>query len=331
MTICIGRRDFFATLAGAAATWPVAALAQQRPTPVIGFLNSLSREWWLAYLAAFHQGLKEAGYVDGQNVTIEYRWADGHYDRLPMLAADLVRRHVDLIVATGGNPSAIAAKAATTTTPIVFIVAGDPVKEGFVASLNRPGGNMTGVSIITTSLEAKRLELLHDLIPDAVKIAVLLNPNFSEAETELKVVQTAADKLGQQIRVLNAGSEAEIDRAFAELIQHRTNALLVASDPFFFGLRDKLVALAARYAIPAIYFVREFTVAGGLMSYGASLSDTYHQMGVYSGRILKGDKPADLPVVQPTRFELVLNLKTAKTLGLSVPQTLQVAAEEVIE
>jgi putative ABC transport system substrate-binding protein len=323
------RREFI-TLLGSAAAWPVAARAQQRPTPLIGFLNSLSREGWLAYLAAFHQGLKEAGYVDGQNVTIEYRWADGHYDRLPMLAVDLVRRHVDLIVATGGNPSALAAKAATTT-PIVFIAAGDPVKEGFVASLNRPGGNMTGVSIITTSLEAKRLELLHDLIPDAVAIAVLLNPNFSEAETQLKVVQIAAERLGQQIRVLNAGSEAEIDRAFAELIQHRTNALLVASDPFFFGVRDKLVGLAARYAIPTIYFVREFTMAGGLMSYGASLSRTYHQMGVYSGRILKGDKPADLPVEQPTRFELVLNLKTAKALGLSVPQTLQVTAEEVIE
>jgi putative ABC transport system substrate-binding protein len=325
------RREFITLLGGAAATWPVAVLAQQRPTPVIGFLNSLSRESWLAYLATFHQGLKEAGYVDGQNVTIEYRWADGHYDRLPMLAADLVRRHVDVIVATGGNPSALAAKAVTTTTPIVFIAAGDPVKEGLIASLNRPGGNMTGVSMITTSLEAKRLELLHDLIPDAVVIAVLLNPDFSEAETQLKVVQTAADTLGQQIRVLNARSEAEIDRAFAELIQHRTNALLLASDPFFFGVRDKLVALAARYAIPTIYFVREFTVAGGLMSYGASLSHAYHQMGVYSGRILKGDKPADLPVVQPTRFELVLNLKTAKALGLSVPQTLQVAAEEVIE
>jgi putative tryptophan/tyrosine transport system substrate-binding protein len=294
------RRREFITLLGSAAAWPVAARAQQRSMPIIGFLNSLSREGWLAYLAAFHQGLKEAGYVDGQNVTIEYRWADGHYDRLPMLAADLVRRHVDLIVATGGNPSAHAAKAATTTTPIVFITAGDPVKEGFVASLNRPGGNMTGVSIITTSLEAKRLELLHDLIPAAVVIAALLNPNFSEAETQLKVVQTAAERLGQQIRVLNAGSEAEIDRAFAELNQHRTKALLVVSDPFFFGVRDKLIRLAARDAIPTIYFVREFPVEGGLMSYGASLSRTYHQMGVYLGRILKGDTPADLPVDLPS-------------------------------
>ena len=325
------RRQFITLLGGAAAAWPMAVLAQARLTPVIGFLNSLSRERWLAYLAAFHQGLKETGYVDGQNITIEYRWADGHYDRLPKLAADLVQRHVDLIVATGGNPAALAAKVATTTTPIVFIAAGDPVKEGLVASLSRPGGNMTGVSILTTSLEAKRLEFLHDLIPDATAIAVLLNPNFPEAETQLNVVQTAADRLGQQIRVLNAASEAEIEQAFAELTQHRTKALLVASDPLFFELRDRLVALAAHYAIPTIYFVREFTTAGGLISYGASLSHTYQQMGLYSGRILKGDKPADLPVVQPTRFELVLNLKTAKALGLSVPQTIQVAAEEVIE
>jgi putative ABC transport system substrate-binding protein len=327
----VKRRQFITLLGGAAAAWPMAVLAQARLTPVIGFLNSLSRERWLAYLAAFHQGLKETGYVDGQNITIEYRWADGHYDRLPKLAADLVQRHVDLIVATGGNPAALAAKVATTTTPIVFIAAGDPVKEGLVASLSRPGGNMTGVSILTTSLEAKRLEFLHDLIPDATAIAVLLNPNFPEAETQLNVVQTAADRLGQQIRVLNAASEAEIEQAFAELTQHRTKALLVASDPLFFELRDRLVALAAHYAIPTIYFVREFTTAGGLISYGASLSHTYQQMGLYSGRILKGDKPADLPVVQPTRFELVLNLKTAKALGLSVPQTIQVAAEEVIE
>jgi putative tryptophan/tyrosine transport system substrate-binding protein len=325
------RRDFITLLSGTAAGWPLAARAQQPALPVIGFLNPLSRERWLPYLAAFHQGFKEAGYVDGQNVTIEYRWADGHYDQLPMLAADLVRRRVDLIVATGGNPSAVAAKAATTTIPIVFTAAGDPVKEGFVASLNHPGSNMTGTSILTTTLEAKRLELLHELIPNAAVIAALLNPNFSEAETQLKVMQTAAGRLGQQLRVLNAGSEAEIDRAFSELVQQRADALIVASDPFFFNIRDKLVALAERYAIPTIYFVREFTVAGGLMSYGASLSDTYHRIGIYSGRILKGDKPADLPVVQPTRFELVINFKVARALRLSVPPTLKVAADEVIE
>jgi putative ABC transport system substrate-binding protein len=322
------RRDFIALLGGTAA-WPLAVNAQQRRAPFIGFLNSLSRERWLDYLASFHRGLNEEGYVEGQNVTIEYRWAEGHYERLPALATDLVRQHVDLIVATGGNPSTVAARGATNNIPIVFIVAGDPVKEGLVVSLNRPGGNMTGVSIITTSLEAKRLELLHELVPGAA-VAVIVNPDFSEVETQLKVVQTAADRLGLQIRILNARNEAEVDRVFAGLTSERY-ALLVASDPIFFALRDRLVALAAQYSIPAMYFVREFTVAGGLISYGASLSDTYRQMGVYSGRILKGDKAADLPVVQPTKFELVLNLKTAKVLGLSVPQTLQVAAGEVIE
>jgi putative ABC transport system substrate-binding protein len=325
------RRREFVTLLGGTAAWPLSARAQQPAMPVVGFLNSLSREWWLDYLAAFHQGLRETGYVDGQNVTIEYRWADGHYHRLPMFAADLVGRHVDLIVATGGNPSAVAAKAATTTTPIVFVVAGDPVKEGLVASLNHPGGNMTGMSIITTPLEAKRLELLHDLIPAAGMIAMLLNPDFSEAETQLKVAQTAAERLGQQIRVLNASSELNIDRSFAELIQHRANALLVASDPFFFGVRDKLIALTARYAIPAIYFVREFPVAGGLMSYGSNIRDAYRQVGIYTGRILKGDKPADLPVQQSVKVELVINLKAAKALGLTFPISLLGRADEVIE
>jgi putative tryptophan/tyrosine transport system substrate-binding protein len=324
------RREFITLLGGTAAAWPLAARAQQPAMPVIGFLNSLSAERW-PYMAAFRQGLKEAGYVEGQNVSIEYRWADGHYDRLPALAVDLVRRRVDLIAATGGDPSALAAKAATTTTPIVFNVAEDPVKDGLVASLNRPGGNMTGVSILTASLEAKRLELLHELIPNAAVIGVLVNPNFSEAETQLKVVQAAANKLGRQIRVLNVSTEREIDPAFAELIQHPIDALLVVSDPFFFAVREKLIALAARHTVPMIAFIREFTVAGGLMSYGTRLSDAYRQMGVYSGRILKGDKPADLPIVQPTRFELVINLKTAKALGISVPQTLQVAADEVIE
>jgi len=324
------RREFMLALGGVAAAWPLAARAQQPARPVIGFLNTLSAERW-PYLAAFHQGLKDAGYVEGQNVSIEYRWADGHYDRLPALAVDLVRRHVDLIVATGGDPSALAAKAATTTTPILSNVAEDPAKDGLVASLNHPGGNMTGVSILTASLEAKRVELLHELIPNAAVIAALVNPTFSEAESQLQVVQAAANKLGRQIRVLNASSEGEIDSAFADLIQHHVDALLVTSDPFFFAVREKLIALAARHAVPMIAFIREFTVAGGLMSYGTRLSDAYHQMGVYSGRILKGDKPGDLPIVQPTRFELVINLKTAKALGISVPQTLQVAADEVIE
>jgi len=329
MTYCIGRRAFLSLLGGAAAGWPLAARAQQ-PARVIGFLNSLSADRW-PYLGAFHQGLKEAGYVEGQNVSIEYRWADCHYDRLPALAVDLVRRRVDLIAATGGDPSALAAKAATTTTPIVFNVAEDPVKDGLVASLNRPGGNMTGVSILTASLEAKGLELLHELIPNAAVIAVLVNPSFAEAESQLKVVQVAAYKLGRQIRVLNVSSEREIDPAFAELVQHPVDALLVVSDPFFFAVREKLIALAARHAVPMIAFIREFTVAGGLMSYGTRLSDAYRQMGVYSGQILKGDKPADLPIVQPTKFELVINLRTAKTLGLQIPDRLLALADEVIE
>jgi len=237
------RREFIALLGGAAA-WPLAARAQQPARPVIGFLNTLSAERW-PYLAAFHQGLKDAGYVEGQNVSIEYRWAEGHYDRLPALAVDLVRRHVDLIVATGGDPSALAAKAATTTTPIVFNVAEDPVKDGLVASLNHPGGNMTGVSILTASLEAKRVELLHELIPNAAVIAALVNPTFSEAESQLKVVQAAATKLGRQIRVLNVSSEGEIDSAFADLIQHHVDALLVVSDPFFFAVHEKLIAAGA--------------------------------------------------------------------------------------
>ena len=329
MTYCIGRRAFLSLLGGAAAGWPLAARAQQ-PARVIGFLNSLSADRW-PYLGAFHQGLKEAGNVEGQNVSIEYRWADCHYDRLPALAVDLVRRRVDLIAATGGDPSALAAKAATTTTPIVFNVAEDPVKDGLVASLNRPGGNMTGVSILTASLEAKGLELLHELIPNAAVIAVLVNPSFAEAESQLKVVQVAAYKLGRQIRVLNVSSEREIDPAFAELVQHPVDALLVVSDPFFFAVREKLIALAARHAVPMIAFIREFTVAGGLMSYGTRLSDAYRQMGVYSGQILKGDKPADLPIVQPTKFELVINLRTAKTLGLQIPDRLLALADEVIE
>jgi putative tryptophan/tyrosine transport system substrate-binding protein len=326
--IHIGRRELIAAL-GSAAVWPVVAWAQR--VPVIGFLNSLSAEAFASQLAAFLTGLREAGYVEGRDVSIEYRWADGHYDRLPALAADLVERHVDVIAATGGNPSALAAKTATTTIPTVFNVAEDPVRDGLVASLNRPGGNMTGVSILTTSLEAKRLELLHELVPNAALIGVLVNPNFSEAETQLKVVQAAATKLGRQIRILNAGSERQIAPAFVELNHPRVEALLVTSDPFFFIVREELIALAARHAVPTMYFLRDFTAAGGLMSYGTSLFDAYRQMGIYAGRILKGTKPADLPIVQPTRFELVINLKTARTLGLAVPQTLQVAADEVIE
>jgi putative tryptophan/tyrosine transport system substrate-binding protein len=324
------RRDFIKGIVGAVTTRPLAGRAQQKSGPVIGFLNSLSRETWFDYLASFQQGLKDSGYSEGQNVTIKYRWAEGHYERLTDLANDLVQENVDLIVATGGNPSTLAAKSATSKIPIVFIVAGDPVKEGLVASLNHPGGNMTGVSIITTLLEAKRLELLHELVPNA-SIGVVINPDFAEADAELNVVRTAAARLSLQIHILNARTEVDVDRIFAELDYRRRNALLIASDPLFFALREKLISLAAQHSIPAMYFVREFVTAGGLISYGASLSDTYRQMGLYSGRILKGDKAADLPVVQPAKFELVLNPRTAKALRLSVPQPLLVASDEVIE
>jgi putative ABC transport system substrate-binding protein len=307
------------------------AFADPRARPLVGFLNSLSRDGWIDYLRAFLEGLGREGYVDGQNVTIEYRWAEGHYDRLPGFAVELVQNHVDVLVATGGNPATLAAKSATSDTPIVFIVAGDPVKEGLVRSLNHPGGNMTGVSIITTPLEAKRLEMLHELAPNAA-MAVLLNPEFSEANAQLTVIQTAARRLNQDIVILTARSEIEIEEAFRNLSGKRSEkALLIASDPMFYGFKEKLVALAAQHSIPAMYFVREFALNGGLISYGASLSTTYYQMGAYTGRILKGDKASDLPIVQPTRFELVLNLKTARRLQIAVPTSLQVAADEVIE
>jgi putative ABC transport system substrate-binding protein len=299
--------------------------------PVIGFLNSLSSDYFKPYLAAFRQGLKQIGYVEGQNVAIEYRWADGQYDRLPALATDLVQREVAVIAATGGDPSALAAKRATGSIPIVFNVAEDPVNIGLVTSLNRPGSNMTGVSILTTSLEAKRLELLHELIPTAVTIGVLRNPKFSEAATQSRILEAAARSLARRVRILDATSDRDIEDAFGTLVQEHAGALLIASDPSFVIRREHIVALAARYAIPTVYFIREFVTVGGLMSYGSSLYGSYRQMGIYAGRILKGEKPADLPVVQPTKFELVINLTTAKTIGIQIPPTLLVAADEVIE
>ncbi len=300
--------------------------------PVIGFLNGASSETFAHLAAAFRQGLSEAGYVEGRNVAIEYRWAEGEYDRLPALAAELVRRQVAVIAAGGGVAAALAAKAATTTIPIVFSGGGgDPVKLGLVASLNRPGGNVTGVSILTAALGAKRLGLLRELLPSATLIAVLINPTNPNSEIQLKDIEEAARTVGQQIFILYASNERDFDAAFAIIVERRAGALVVGADPYFNSRRDQLAGLAARHAIPAMYEQREFAVAGGLASYGTSLTDSFRQVGDYAGRILKGEKPADLPVMQPTRFELVINLKTATALRLTVPPTLLARADEVIE
>ncbi len=323
------RREFITLLGGAAAAWPLAARAQQ---PVIGFLNSGSPETFAHLAHAFREGLKETGFVEGTNLIIEYQWSEGKFDLLPALAADLVSRRVAAIVATGGEPSALAAKQATQTIPIIFLIGDDPIEFGLVQSFNRPGGNVTGGTLFSYATVVKRLELLHELIPNAAAIALLLNPRSPTiAENETRAVKSAALSLGRTIQILNASIEPEIEAVFATIAQQGIGGLLVSGDALFTSRRKQIVALAARHAIPAIYGWREYIAAGGLAAYGVSLADSYRQTGIYTGKILKGAKPAELPIIRPTKFELVINLKTAKALGLTVPLTLQAAADEVIE
>ena len=324
------RREVITLLGGAAVAWPIAARAQQAAMPVIGFLRSSSIERSMHLVTAFRQGLKEAGYSEGQNVAIEYRSAEGQYDRLPALAADLVRRQVRVIVATGTLAPAMAAKAATATIPIVF-TGEDPVSAGLVASLNQPGGNATGVSTLTTDIASKRLGLLHELAPRATTIALLNNPTIRAGEGYLQDLQSAARSLGKQIRVLDAVNEGEIDAAFVAMARERPDALLLGTDPFLVSRREQVVALANHYRMPALYTWREFAEVGGLLSYGPIHTEPYRLVGIYTGRILKGAKPAELPVIQSTKFELVINLKTARRIGFEIPPTLLARADEVIE
>jgi putative ABC transport system substrate-binding protein len=326
----VNRRTFIAALGGAAA-WPVVAREQQQGVPVIGLMSARSLAESASDLAAFLQGLEQIGYFQGTNVAIEYRWAEGRYDRLPALAAELVARQVAVIAAVGGEPSALAAKAATATIPIVCTLGGDAVAAGLVARLNRPGGNVTGVTIVGLEMGPKRVELAHQLVPNASALATLINSKFPLTLAEAHDMQTAAHSLGLQLTVLDAGTESEIDAAFASLARQKVDALLINTDPFLFGQREQIVELAARYKVPALYFLREFVDAGGLISYGPNIHNGYRQAGIYVGRILKGENVGELPVVQPTKFDLVINLRTARTLGLSVPPSLLARADEVIE
>jgi putative ABC transport system substrate-binding protein len=330
MTFCIGRREFITLLGGVAAAWPPAARAQQAKLPVIGFLNSGSPGVFGHFASAFRQGLGEAGYVEHRNVGIEYRWAEGQVDRLPAFASELVRAQVAVICA-GSPPAALAAKAATTTIPVVFTSGEDPIKLGLVASYSRPGGNVTGVAILLDVLGAKRLGLLREIVPAATLIAVLLNPTWPTFDTQLNDVQEAARTIGQQIHVLRANTEREIDAAFDTAKVVRASAMMVGASTFFTVRRDQIVGLAARDALPTIYFQREFVAAGGLMSYATNLADAYRQAGLYSGKILGGARPADLPVAQSGKFELLINLKTARALGLTIPGDVLSIADEVIE
>jgi putative ABC transport system substrate-binding protein len=325
------RRRFITLLGGAAAAWPLAARAQRAGMPVVGFLSGLSPTDSLDTVAAFHRGLKDEGFIEGQNVAFEYRWAETQYDRLPALAAELVGRRVAVIATHGNTPPALAAKAATSTIPIVFTIGTDPVTDRLVATFNRPGGNATGVTQLSNVLVPKLLELLHELVPTARSIAFLVNPTMPSTEPEIRAMQAAGRILGLDVPVLNASSERDFDPAFTTLVHQQARALVVGTDPFFRSRRDQIVALAERHAVPAIYPRREYITAGGLIGYDASITDAYSLAGVYTGRILKGKKPADLPVQQSTKVELIINLKTAKTLGLNVPLTLLGRADEVIE
>ena len=325
------RREFIGLISGVAATWPLVVRAQQPAVPVIGYLSSASSQGHASYLAGFHEGLREGGFIEGQNVTIEYRWANGQYQRLPELAADLVRRHVALIAA-GSTPAALAAKAATTTIPIVFEMAGDPVRIGLVAGLDRPGGNVTGVANMNIQMTPKRLQLLHEAVPSAKLVALLVNPaNSTVAETQLREAFAAAPTLGVDLHVLHASTERDLDAVFANLIQSRAGGLVIAAEPLFSSLNKQFAELTVRHAIPAITGGRDFAAAGGLLSYGADTRQAYRLAGIYTGQVLKGEKPANLPIQQSTKVELVINLKTAKVLGLNIPNTLIGRADEVIE
>jgi putative ABC transport system substrate-binding protein len=323
------RRHFIALLGGAAAAWPFAARAQQPAMPVIGFMSARSPEDTAQVLEAFYKGLGEGGFVSGRNVNVEYRWARGDYGRLPALAAELVQQHVTVLVGTGGDASARAAKEATVTIPVVFNMGSDPVKAGLVQSFNRPGGNVT--VILTEAMEQKRFGILQEMVPDVALFGAIVNPNYPASANQMHDLEGAAPKLGRQLFVAKASNDAELDVAFAALLRERVGALLVASDPYFDTRRGRIIAFAKQNRLPAIYQFREYAVEGGLISYGPSINDAYRQVGLYVARILKGEKPADLPVLQPTKFDFVINLKTAKTLGLAVPPTLLARADEVIE